>query len=57
MIFKNSVQVQPQAKIFFKWRIQVQMKSKIFENAAFSQQKCLISFPLIQSISGPDPKF
>jgi len=27
------------------------------KNAAFSQQKCPISFPLSQSKSGPDPNF
>ena len=33
------------------------MKSKYLKNAAFSQQKFPVSFPLTQSKSGPDPKF
>ena len=32
------------------------MKSKEFENAAFSQRNCHISFQLSQSNSGPDRK-
>ena len=30
---------------------------KILKNAAFSQQKCRISFPFTKSKSGPKPKF
>jgi len=30
---------------------------KILKNAAFSQQKCSVSFPPTQSKSGPDLKF
>jgi len=30
---------------------------KSFRNAAFSQQKCRVSFPFTQSKSGPVPKF
>ena len=41
---------------FFKCKVQVQMKSKEFENAAFSQRNCHISFQLSQSNSGPDRK-
>ena len=36
---------------------QVQMNPENWKNAAFSQQKCPISFPLAQSKSCPDPKF
>jgi len=33
------------------------MNPENWKNAAFSQQKCPISFPLTQSKSCPDPKF
>jgi len=33
------------------------VKSKTFQSAAFSQQKCCISIPLTQSKSGTVPKF
>ena len=41
------------AQIVFKCKVQVQMKSKLLENSAFSQQKFLISVSLTESKSGP----
>jgi len=39
LIFKNSVQVQLQSKIFFKWNVLVQMKFKIFEKCTYFTTK------------------
>ena len=57
LIFQNSVQFQTQSKIFFKFKIQVQLNPKNLKKAAFSQQKCHISFLLTQSKSCSVSKF
>jgi len=44
--FYNSVQVQPQSKIFFKCKAKSKWCPENWKNAVFSQQKCRISFPL-----------
>jgi len=44
-------------KFFSNVKSKSKFTPKILKNAAFSQQKCRISFPLTQSKSGPDPKF
>ena len=50
------LKLSPSPKNFSNVKSKSKWRPKKLKNAAFSQQKCRISFPLSQSNSGPDPK-